>query len=202
MFTERKSRSAHVNITYNTPTSHGWQIDNSVGLAREKGAPTLPSLAPVVQPVTRTCAACGAPLTRRWQRRACSLVCAGKLTPRRPQAGASNGNWKGGISKQPVRYVTAFKAANPEKVLAQRAVASAIRNSTLTRPSHCSACRRACRPDAHHFNYALPLCVDWLCRKCHVAADRMRQQRELQATATTLEQSKGHAHVVSESFNV
>lgn len=206
MFTERKSRSAEINITYSIPAGHGWHIDNWACLAGESGTPTLPCAETDVQSVDRVCAVCARPLTGR-QERCCSLVCQrafARRTPRpyRDQCGPKNPAWKGGVSRYPTRYTRAFKAANPEKVQAQRAVAHAIRSGTLKRPNHCSVCRRACRPDAHHFSYLLPLCVDWLCRKCHVAADRVRQQRELQAAATTLEQSKGHAHVVNQSSNL
>lgn len=98
---------------------------------------------------------------------------------RHPQAGAGNFNFKGGRSTRPVVYTRAFKLANPEKALAHQIVASAIRAGRLVRPENCDSCFRKRRPDAHHWDYSKPLSVEWLCRKCHVAADRHRPSDEL-----------------------
>lgn len=55
----------------------------------------------------------------------------------------------------------------PAKRRAQNAVASALRNGTLTRPSSCERCARTCKPVAHHRDYDRPLEVEWICRSCH-----------------------------------
>lgn len=151
--------------------------------------------------LSRCCAICSGPLTRR-QARCCSLKCgrdyARSFSRLRDQRGAKNPAWKGGVSKQPIRYTRAFKQANPEKVRAQNAVVSALRNGMLVRPSCCASCLRDCRPDAHHWDYTKPLRVEWLCRKCHVAADRLRRQRDLVAPTATTEQSNCDAHIAGE----
>lgn len=131
----------------------------------------------------RFCEVCRAPLTSRHQKRTCSYRCAGSLAPIRPQAGELNGNYRGGRSKTPVVYTQRFKARNPEKVMAHQIVASAIRNGMLVRPKFCESCLLARRLDAHHADYAEPLVVEWLCRKCHRAADRVRAAKESQSGA-------------------
>ena len=112
----------------------------------------------------------------------CSLLCSRRRNVRKAsaashlqsQAGERNHNFRGWASKRPYVYVRRFRQANPEKFRVQRIVAAAIQRGELVRPSACSACGVACRPDGHHDDYALPLAVRWLCRKCHVAADRAR----------------------------
>lgn len=129
----------------------------------------------------RLCVACTAPLTAR-QKRTCSHRCAALLnvgTLRSFQGnGAANGHWKGGISASHVRYTRAFKQQHPDIARAHRLVAAAVRSGQLVRPQDCASCLRRTRVDAHHADYTKPLSVEWLCRKCHVAADRLRQQRE------------------------
>lgn len=173
MFTERKTRSAEVNITYSMPTCHGWQNANVVGLAGGGAMSSVPSAAANVH---RVCATCGGPLSGR-QQRACSTSCAGKLAPVRRQDGVHNGNYRGGISKQRVRYTREFYARNPHILRAHRAVADAIRRGALVRPSACGRCGSACRPHAHHADYALPLAVEWVCPVCHVRLNKPRHDR-------------------------
>jgi hypothetical protein len=153
---------------------------------------------PVEQSSSRVCAVCAYPLTGR-QEKCCSGDCQRLYATRSPRPyrdyrGANNPAWKGGASKRPSVYVRRFQAKNPEKVRAQRLVAAAIRAGHLTRPSACASCLRVGRVDAHHPNYALPLSVEWLCRKCHVAADRIRQQHE---AATGKGWTKRHAETVT-----
>lgn len=125
----------------------------------------------------RRCAVCAAPLTAR-QRSTCSQSCRGKrMHQLHPQQGAGNFNFKGWRSKHPVLYTSEFKRLNPEKVRAHLLVAYAIRTGRLVRPSFCASCVKPCRPDAHHDDYSKPLTVEWLCRKCHAAADRLLAHR-------------------------
>jgi hypothetical protein len=34
--------------------------------------------------------------------------------------------------------------------------------------------------ERHHPDYALPLLIVWLCKPCHVIADRVRREKETQ----------------------
>lgn len=153
----------------------------------------------------KLCAICAKPLTRR-QQIACSRRCSSRRNAAithaaYPQRGPGNFNFKEWRSKSPVVYTRAFKLANPDKARAHRVLAAAIRAGHLTRPSCCESCLRSCRPDAHHWDYALPLSVRWLCRKCHSAADRLRQ-RALKAGAAGAQQADGYAHVAGQGGQV
>lgn len=52
---------------------------------------------------------------------------------------------------------------------ARGAVLKAVKHGTLVRPARCSRCGYACKPVAHHDDYARPLDVTWLCGSCHIA---------------------------------
>ena len=47
------------------------------------------------------------------------------------------------------------------------AVAKAKKSGELICPDACTKCGRQVRLHAHHEDYAKPLCVEWLCPKCH-----------------------------------
>jgi hypothetical protein len=109
----------------------------------------------------------------RGKGRFCMRDCAIAWSKGRPkphdQSGAANPNWKGGVSQgSHTRYTERFKAKNPEKVKAHAVVSAALRNGSLVRPAACSACSKACKPQAHHDDYGKPLEVRWLCVGCHV----------------------------------
>ncbi|HSW43288.1 MAG TPA: hypothetical protein VLM76_12330 [Patescibacteria group bacterium] len=54
---------------------------------------------------------------------------------------------------------------HPERHAARQAVRNALRFGRLVRqPCHCGSARA----EAHHPDYALPLQVEWLCRRHHV----------------------------------
>lgn len=62
-------------------------------------------------------------------------------------------------------YTRRWYYANPERVRAHRLTHKAIRLGQLVRQP-CEKCG-AQRADAHHSDYAKPLEVRWLCRRCH-----------------------------------
>lgn len=98
--------------------------------------------------------------------RACSMHCAGKLAGPQDVSGASNPNWKGGISAggKSERYAN----KHPEKHQAHRLMTSAIRRGELIR-GPCEVCGEA-KTDGHHDDYSKPLSVRWLCRTHHIEA--------------------------------
>jgi hypothetical protein len=59
---------------------------------------------------------------------------------------------------------------NPEKVRAHQMVRAAIKAGSMKRATLCEKCCSSGRIEAHHPDYAKPLSVLWLCRKCHSAA--------------------------------
>jgi hypothetical protein len=68
-------------------------------------------------------------------------------------------NFKAAIEK--------YRTNNPEKRSAQIAIMNALASGKIVRPSVCSICGVECKPEAHHFDYAQPLNVLWVCKQCH-----------------------------------
>jgi ribosomal protein S27AE len=58
-----------------------------------------------------------------------------------------------------------------QKRAARRKVATEIEAGRLKRQP-CEVCGNA-KTDAHHHDYSKPLAVQWLCRRCHFAQERM-----------------------------
>lgn len=70
---------------------------------------------------------------------------------------------------------------NPNHKNAYMAVDAALRCGVLVRPTFCSGC--GCsdsehRIEAHHYDYAKPLDVIWLCTPCHEKMDAEHRLRE------------------------
>lgn len=53
------------------------------------------------------------------------------------------------------------------KQRARQIVYEAIRHGKLKKPSKCTHCLEKKRLEGHHEDYAKPLEVIWLCKKCH-----------------------------------
>lgn len=91
--------------------------------------------------------------------------------------GPSNGNWKGGRTKNTYQnYRKPWKEKNREKVLAQTRLQRAVKAGKITRQP-CEVCG-SINVDAHHEDYTKPFDVQWLCRKHHVLANQRRKARE------------------------
>lgn len=90
------------------------------------------------------------------------------LYPVRPRAGSNPG----------------FRAL---KNLARQMATSALRLGMIRRGDHCESCARTIielrvnfpielpELEMHHDDYAKPLNVRWLCRRCHVESDKARR---------------------------
>ena len=59
----------------------------------------------------------------------------------------------------------------PEKFKARYVLNNAIRDGKIVRPLMCR-CGSTGRIEAHHIDYSKPLEVIWLCKPCHVKADK------------------------------
>jgi hypothetical protein len=192
MFTERKDTIGEVYITCSIGRGDGWQNANSDDSLNKRRAADA-----MRHGTERVCEGCGASFVA-WrsgvsdQRRGrfCSRACSSTYACHRKHLlfgnrGDRNPNWKGGISKQPVRYTSKFKAANPEKAAAHRVLREAVKRGDVARPGACSACGIACKAHGHHDDYAKPLVVRWLCQLCHNA--HHAAIRRLNAQAQVLE---------------
>lgn len=97
----------------------------------------------------------------------CSLSCSSKYNHNaNPRNYENNPNWKGGVSKQAIRYTKKYKENNPNKIKTHRLLATEIRAGRIKREA-CEICGNS-KTDAHHDDYFKPLNVRWLCRKHHI----------------------------------
>ncbi len=70
------------------------------------------------------------------------------------------------------------RAASPQRH-AHYLVSKAVKRGFLVRPAFCSRCERpTARVHAHHYDYAKPLVVEWLCGGCHTA-EHARERAEV-----------------------
>jgi hypothetical protein len=60
-----------------------------------------------------------------------------------------------------------WRKNNPEKYKAHNAVNNALRDGKITKPSACEICGNERPLHGHHYDYALPLDVIWICEECH-----------------------------------
>lgn len=59
---------------------------------------------------------------------------------------------------------------NPERIVAQNSLNSALRSGKLKKPTICARCGNTFLPNqlqAHHSDYSKPLKVKWYCQSCH-----------------------------------
>lgn len=153
------------------------------------------TVAPRLRLVKRLCAICETPL-RPKQKTLCSQSCRAKWGHLvRPRFGTANPNFRGWRSRRPyTSYTRKFKQAHPEIRRAHEMVSRAVKSGALVRPAVCSTCQKSCRPDAHHEDYGQPLSVQWLCRKCHRAADLAKAERELHTRKSRPRRIVGKGH--------
>lgn len=81
----------------------------------------------------------------------------------------ANKKWRAENPKARARVRRSWKARNPEKDAAHKAVARAIRSGRLVKPERCECCGKPGELLAHHESYHPRdwLLVDFLRRKCH-----------------------------------
>lgn len=74
------------------------------------------------------------------------------------------------------RVVKEWRAAHPDRALAQRQLRYAVLTGRVIKPSECQRCSAVpSRIEAHHHDYTKPLDVEWLCKPCHAKADQERR---------------------------
>lgn len=82
---------------------------------------------------------------------------------------ARNREWFASHRERKADRVAEYRATNPDKYAAHRAVQNALRTGRIFKPSACVHCAATCILEAHHPDYSKPLEVLWLCRSCHRA---------------------------------
>ena len=85
----------------------------------------------------------------------------------RERARQSHRAWRKRNRADAAAAAQGWKRRNPAKYRAHEAVRAAVVGGLLVRPDRCAACDCAGRVVAHHADYARPLDVEWLCRRCH-----------------------------------
>jgi len=75
--------------------------------------------------------------------------------------------------KQRKKSVQKWRKENPLKYSACRKVLYAIKVGKIVKPSFCSVCKtNESKIEGHHADYSKPLCVKWVCKKCHTEEHR------------------------------
>ena len=124
--------------------------------------------------IKRNCLFCGKEFFTRQYRidkgygKYCSLSCSSKNTKKfqsMPMYGSDNPNWKGGISKDHMRYKRIQQERYPEKIKARTLLLRAVKENKMKRGS-CIICGDI-NSHGHHEDYSKPLEVVWVCRKHH-----------------------------------
>lgn len=78
------------------------------------------------------------------------------------------------IFEHTVAEIDLERFRNHARLMCREAVLAGL----LERPDRCERCGMVGSVEAHHYDYGRPLEVEWLCPKCHRAADEARRQAE------------------------
>jgi hypothetical protein len=110
----------------------------------------------------------------------------GKYKPK----GESSPAWKGGPQASEARYNAAHGREMATAKRAQQMVRAALRTGVVARPDRCAppplGCGRVGVPlDAAHEDYARPLHIVWLCRRCHIRWDHEQPKIANRGHSTT-----------------
>ena len=91
---------------------------------------------------------------------------AAKATARRnrERGGDKSSSWKGGVSREHMRYRNNYKRRYPKRYAAQRLLASAIQKGAVVRCA-CQVCGSSDYITAHFKSFEKPLDVNWFCYK-------------------------------------
>ena len=77
------------------------------------------------------------------------------------------------------RVVLEWRRRHPQRRHAQNVLAGHVARGTITKPTTCQRCGLDAHIEAHHPDYTRPLDVEWLCKPCHVIADRERRAAQV-----------------------
>lgn len=82
--------------------------------------------------------------------------------------------WRYNQTPQRKEAYKRYRQEYPEKEKAHRIVNHAIRDGKLESSIFCEFCGLPAKTEGHHADYAKPLEIDWLCRKCHIKIHRRK----------------------------
>ena len=96
--------------------------------------------------------------------------------------GSRNPSWNNGVSTMEGYdriHKRLYNERYPEKNRANKKVYKAIHCGKLVKPSTCSKCFVVSDSlEAHHEDYSKPLDIVWVCKACHVEADKLRRLKD------------------------
>jgi ribosomal protein L37AE/L43A len=73
-----------------------------------------------------------------------------------------------------VRVTREWRRAHRDRLRAHNKAA----RTAIAAPPVCEGCGKPVRLEKHHHDYSRPLAVIWLCKPCHVVADKIRRRLE------------------------
>lgn len=71
-----------------------------------------------------------------------------------------------------------YEKNNSEKIRAHKQLNYHVSAGNVTKPETCRMCDQNCFLEGHHVDYSQPLNVIWICKSCHVLADKTRRSDE------------------------
>lgn len=75
-----------------------------------------------------------------------------------------------------LEYQTVYSVLNSEKIKAGQTARYKLRVGGIRKGRRCERCNQKKRLEMHHPDYSRPLCIEWLCRRCHRVADSERRE--------------------------
>lgn len=78
-----------------------------------------------------------------------------------------NRAWQTANCEKVRKYLRAYVRVSSRKIKAKQAIARLITAGRICSPWVCENCHTVEKLDAHHDDYAYPLQIRWLCRRCH-----------------------------------
>jgi len=85
--------------------------------------------------------------------------------------------YKGKYKERFIRHARLYRIKNPIKYRARYYLYNAVKSGKILKPLICSKCKKKTKIEAHHSDYSKPLEVIWLCRSCHLIADKIMRKK-------------------------
>lgn len=79
--------------------------------------------------------------------------------------------------KQRLKVKSTFVPKGCPKRNARQKVRDHILSGKIKKPEKCEHCKLNNKLEAHHKDYSKPLEVEWVCKSCHVKADKLLKNK-------------------------